>query len=418
MYRNKAFIGILLMFCILCAAPAKDNKFDENLYIMEAIMAADRARHEEAMNIYKKLYDNTKKPTYLKEALKLAYFADSSEADQILKLSEKELKDDPDFLRIKSMKLMGEKKFNEAVELMQTLIKKESFARNHIVLGSIFAMQNKKDDALKQFEKAYEIDKKDENLIRVAEFLFNNMNRHDEAIGYLETSRRMNGCGTHICMNLIDFYIRSNRLNNTIEIYEELYGTTKESEFLDKALGVYIYQKNYDGAIKFLNKHSYNDDALMEIYVINGDFDSAYKKAKEMLDRTFNLDYQAKMAVYQYERDSKNIDKKSLDEIIYNFEKSAVKLDNPIYLNYYGYLLIDHDIDPKKGVELVEKALIKDPDSSYYIDSLAWGHFKLGDCKKADEIMQKTMHDKEFIESEEAKEHIRMIKECLKKGGK
>ena len=419
MRGNKAIVGILLVFSIFCLSFAnEDNKFDENLYILEAMMAADDSRHEDAIRIYKELYEKTKKKTYLKEALKFAFVSNSDEFDKILRLAEQNLSDDTDFLRIKGAKLMGENKLAEAKKTLELLVKKEPKARSYIMLGSLLSMQNKNDEALEQFQKAYELEKSDENLIRIADFLYDKMNKKKDAISYLETSRRINGCSVHVCMNLIDFYLRLNQPNNTIEIYENLYEITKEKDFLNKALGVYAYQKNYDGAIDFLKKHNHNDDALMEIYAMTGDFDSAYNKAKEIFDKSFNLEYQAKMAIYQYERDSKNLTKKSLDEIIYNFEKSVVRLDNPLYFNYYGYLLIDHDIDIKKGVELVEKALAREPNSVYYIDSLAWGYFKLGECVKADEIMQQAMHDEEFIKSQEAQEHIRMIKECLQKGKK
>ena len=54
----------------------------------------------------------------------------------------------------------------------------------------------------------------------------------------------------------------------------------------------------------------------------------------------------------------------------------------------------------------------------FYLDSLAWGYYKLDECKKTDEIMQQTLHNEEFVNSPEGKEHINAIKECLKKGKK
>ena len=44
-------------------------------------------------------------------------------------------------------------------------------------------------------------------------------------------------------------------------------------------------------------------------------------------------------------------------------------------------------------------------------DSLAWGYYKLKECKKADEILSK-LKDKE---QDEIKEHIKKVKECLKR---
>ena len=72
------------------------------------------------------------------------------------------------------------------------------------------------------------------------------------------------------------------------------------------------------------------------------------------------------------------------------------------------------DLDIKKGIELVKLALEKDPQNLYYLDSLAWGYYKLGDCKQAWEILKQTLDDKEFANSDESKAHIKAIKACVK----
>lgn len=47
-------------------------------------------------------------------------------------------------------------------------------------------------------------------------------------------------------------------------------------------------------------------------------------------------------------------------------------------LNYYGYTLIERDIDIAKGQVLVEKALSLEPETIAYLDSKAWGLYKQG----------------------------------------
>ena len=55
--------------------------------------------------------------------------------------------------------------------------------------------------------------------------------------------------------------------------------------------------------------------------------------------------------------------------------------------------MIDHDMDVKKGISLVKKALEKKPDNGYYLDSLAWGYYKLGEVKKAEKIQEKAIEN-------------------------
>ncbi|MGI7363814.1 ATP-dependent nuclease subunit B, partial [Campylobacter jejuni] len=56
----------------------------------------------------------------------------------------------------------------------------------------------------------------------------------------------------------------------------------------------------------------------------------------------------------------------------------------------------------------------KEPQNLYYLDSLAWGYYKQGDCKKAWEILKQTLEDKEFANSDESKAHAKAIKACIK----
>ncbi|MDB4257274.1 hypothetical protein N9818_00310, partial [Arcobacteraceae bacterium] len=86
------------------------------------------------------------------------------------------------------------------------------------------------------------------------------------------------------------------------------------------------------------------------------------------------------------------------------------------YQNYYGYLLIDYNINVQKGINLIKSALKTSPNNVAYLDSLAWGYYKLGECKKAFNIMEKVIIVT-GLEDLEMKHHWNMIEEC-KKGKK
>jgi len=62
----------------------------------------------------------------------------------------------------------------------------------------------------------------------------------------------------------------------------------------------------------------------------------------------------------------------------------------------------------------IKEVIKKQPDSVYYLDSLAWGYYKLKKCKQAKKVMDKIVKlggDKE----KEVQEHIEAIDRCLKK---
>jgi tetratricopeptide (TPR) repeat protein len=60
-------------------------------------------------------------------------------------------------------------------------------------------------------------------------------------------------------------------------------------------------------------------------------------------------------------------------------ELHALAPDDPAVCNFYGYLLAVMDKDLERAEELVRRALAREPDNAYYIDSLGWVFFQRGD---------------------------------------
>jgi tetratricopeptide (TPR) repeat protein len=57
-------------------------------------------------------------------------------------------------------------------------------------------------------------------------------------------------------------------------------------------------------------------------------------------------------------------------------------------LNYYGYTLIDRELDIEKGGQLVDRALVLEPSDEAYLDSKAWYLYKTGDYPGALMILE------------------------------
>ena len=124
-----------------------------------------------------------------------------------------------------------------------------------------------------------------------------------------------------------------------------------------------------------------------------------------------NLDYLAQQAILEFETAS---DKKLvLNSVVIKLKRALEKLDNHVYQNYLAYILIDFDMDVKKGVYLVKKALEKESNNIAYIDTLAWGEYKLKNCQEAFKQMKKVV-DEIGLDDAEIKMHWQKIKECKK----
>ena len=61
---------------------------------------------------------------------------------------------------------------------------------------------------------------------------------------------------------------------------------------------------------------------------------------------------------------------------------------NSSTLNYYGYMLADRGIRLEEATELIKRALVEDPNSAAYKDSLGWAYFKQDKLPEAEEMLR------------------------------
>ncbi len=73
--------------------------------------------------------------------------------------------------------------------------------------------------------------------------------------------------------------------------------------------------------------------------------------------------------------------------------RRAVQLapDDPQALNFLGYLFADYQVNLDESVPLIEKALSRDPDNPYYLDSLGWAYFRLGRLPEAAKTLEQAL---------------------------
>lgn len=65
--------------------------------------------------------------------------------------------------------------------------------------------------------------------------------------------------------------------------------------------------------------------------------------------------------------------------------KKALKLspDEPLVLNYLGYTWANKDTNLKMALDYIQKAVRLKPEDGYYIDSLGWAYYRLGNLPQA-----------------------------------
>ena len=167
---------------------------------------------------------------------------------------------------------------------------------------------------------------------------------------------------------------------------------------------------------QFLERTGSNDPLLLKIYMSEKLYTKAIALSGRLYDETGDVDYLGQNAIYRYEAAKDKNDTKLLDSVIGDLKKVVEVKEEGYYLNYLGYCMIEYDRDVEGGIGYVKRALALEPDSGYFLDSLAWGYYKQGRCQEAQALMERVV---EIMGSEdpEVKAHLKAINKC-KKGKK
>ncbi len=78
--------------------------------------------------------------------------------------------------------------------------------------------------------------------------------------------------------------------------------------------------------------------------------------------------------------------------------------DNPLLLNNYSYSLSERGVQLERALQMINKALEKEPENGAYLDTKGWIYYQLGKYRQALEFVQKALEVRE--NSAEVIEHL------------
>lgn len=422
MYRNLLFV-LISFFLVACTSSKtivtypnyqqqKSNDFD--LRIMQAYNYEYFNQYKEARNEFLALFNDYNITIFLENAFLLTLVNDLDKKEEINNISKPYLDKNDNLKRLSTLYALNSNNIKDAQKLGKELLnKKNDDPRNLELYGDILMRQNHLKDAIKYYRLAYNQIQNEEilfKLIGVYAILNDTLNVKK----LLENSKKIYGCTLKTCVLLAKIYNDEKNEKALREIYIELYDITKNKNFILALIELLNSQDKNQEALQIALKYNVDDDIKLYLYQRLKLYTKAKELSVQIYEHTRNKEYLLRAAVFEFE--GANLEKKITPKLVNSVrEKFARAIDeksDALYLNYYGYLLIDYDLDIKKGMQLVELALKQDPQNFYYLDSLAWGYYKLGDCDKAWDILKQTLVDKEFANSDESKAHIKAIKAC------
>ena len=391
----------------------------DDINIMMAIDSEQTGDSKSSVKYYKKLYDSTSKEIYLRKAIVFSF--KSKQFKQMIELTNLGLKNYKNkeryYIQQKIIALLQLKKIDEALKYGNMLLAKYKDGVVYEILANIYYAKGDYKKSSQFYQSAYSLNKNENTLVKLATVMYVYLEKKKEALAYLETYLQSKGCNKLVCDRLMLIYQEQGNIDGMISILNRMYERykkhpeLKQTTFMIQNLILSLYEKkDIKEAIKYLEKHKFNQSKLINLYYRNHQLKKALNLTRKMYKKTKNPTLLGKIAMYEFElaKDKKKV----LKHVIANFELALSSgINNDSYQNYYGYLLIDYDIDIKKGIKLVKKALKTSPKNISYLDSLAWGYYKIGRCKKAKKLIDSVI-SVTGLSDPDINKHYKKIQKC------
>ncbi len=415
-----SLIGIIsLLFLSGCAPKFNENEpkaweksFDqEDQLIVQAFFSDALEDHQSSQKLYDILYKKSHKNEYLFERFKHLY--QMKAFDTLLAQINIYLDQAPRhtmLLRYKVAVLSVLKRIEEAKSVAFVLVDITKEAQDYQRVASLYIAQNNYKQAMKYLESAYAKAFDEDILTDLATIMYLKLGDKKGAVSHLESHSRIHGCTVKVCEKLAGFYADMDDTNGQISTYKRLFKVTKDPQYAQAIIKSYAYNQDKYKLITFLEESAFNDELLLRLYMAQRDYQKSIGLSNKLFLQTNKVFYQAQYAIALYEsKKSKSL--KIIRTVIKNLREVVQKDPDATYLNYLGYLLIEHDVDVNEGIKFVNKALAIEKESGFYMDSLAWGYYKQKECKKALSTIKKA---KKLLgrEDPEINAHFQLIQEC------
>ena len=414
-WNRIAFTLLLALGFSTAAGHAKElMKISEDELIVSALLYDEYKAYESSYQIYKKLYDDTGAEIYLFKEATSALMARNHIAESIkrLKIWDKKHPNRIEVRRLLIPLYLTIKQVKNATIEAEFLLEQSTEPVDLDLASNSFLYAGNFKRALKLLAKVYEQAPMEEVLLRMVEIMEQFTGERKKAIQLLETHRRMNIVSHDVYIKLLSLYQKEKDADGILQTYKAMYSQDKDEQYLTRIIDVYMYKRDVDGAIAFLEADKSREDILYELYKAKGDFAKALNLADKFYKADKDSRWIAEKGVLLFENSEDKNDKKMIAEVVAYLEQAIDQgVDDSIYLNYYGYTLIDKEVDVQKGIKIIEEALLQQPENTYYLDSLAWGYYKVRECSKAYRLMKRVVEE-EGLREEEIIKHWKAIKQC------
>lgn len=390
--RVRAYLcSFVVILSLLCA----DSK--EDAALLNGADSLYRGDFATSFDEFISLFEETKEPYYAKLAAQAAMGKrDTKSALLLAELYIKLSGNDEDLIinKILADVYAQNGQIDQAIKVLEKIYKQEPSNEVGEVLGNMYMLRSMPQNAQPIFQQIYDTTHHIDMLKKLL-LAFVAQKQEQKALGVLSQHLLHYGCEERFCEEAIGIYTDLRGLDFAKDVFEKLYVKNPTIPAAMNFMRVLIALKQFQEAQGIAKSFPFDKGLLLDLYVMQGDYARAQKEARQAYEQSQNPKFLALEAVYEFSAQEQPTHKqaesiaKKLGEAIALLQAKGRQESQPetpqdaFFYNFYGYLLIDYEIDIKRGMEYVQKALAIEPYAIAYVDSLAWGHYKLGDCERA-----------------------------------
>lgn len=377
----------------------------EDELIVRGILYDEYRVYENSYQVYKRLFDETGAEVYLFREATSSLLSSKHILESIDRLKTWDEKH-PNRIEVKRLLIplyLTSRQVKNARTEAEFLLEQSTSPIDLDLASNSYLHSGDFKRVLELLSKIYETVPRESVLLRMVEIMDEFTGERKKAIQLLEMHCRMNIVSHDVYAKLLLLYQKEKDIDGILVTCKALYEQNNDEEILAKII---------DGVIAFLEKTNTKKELLYQFYKMKKDFTKAISLTETLYRKDKNAKWIAEKGMLIFEKAKDKNDKKTIGDVLSYLEKAiALGNDDSMYLNYYGYTLIDKEVDVKKGMQIIKDALVQQPDNTYYLDSLAWGYYKKRECAEAYKLMKRVV-DEEGLEEKEISDHWTAIKQC------
>ncbi len=228
--------------------------------------------------------------------------------------------------------------------------------------------------------------------------VYHEQNKTDQAVATYQKMIDLGGdTGVRGYQGQIETYREARIYDKSVEAARTAVAANPKNRDLKLALAdVLVYDSKGDEALTvahgILNNTPEDRDVWREIAQIDILL-RRWKEAEEAVSKADALSTKKEERLNVLFMRGELADKQKHLEQAESFFHQALDLDpnNPLTLNYLGYMLADKGVKLPEALKYIRKAVDLDPTNSAFLDSLGWAYFKLGEYELAEENLRQAV---------------------------